>query len=224
MSHLSFSSASTIQRKKSLMCFCHMCAHQKSWKEFRRKVGHHVQCVISVSVFHYHASTLIKYITFFTGSMWNHPEAARSAATPSFRGPMGVSPLSDGERCDSWRSDDKPCVFVCVDCKGSWWFPFSLAVYTSDVVLAIQRSRMLICLLSAEYLSNNNAIFVLESGVQVRSGSGKCSQFINTVVFPIHPIWHELGLSSFTTRGLSQYLKNILKYKHNIIIWVSLTS
>ncbi|KAE8297469.1 Interleukin-18 receptor accessory protein [Larimichthys crocea] len=39
-------------------------------------------------------------------------------------------------------------------------------VYTSDVVLAIQRSRMLICLLSAEYLSNNNAIFVLESGVQ----------------------------------------------------------
>ncbi|XP_070823602.1 interleukin-18 receptor accessory protein-like [Chaetodon trifascialis] len=38
--------------------------------------------------------------------------------------------------------------------------------YTNDVVLAIQRSRMLICLLSANYLSNNNAVFVLESGVQ----------------------------------------------------------
>ncbi|XP_031702806.1 interleukin-18 receptor accessory protein-like isoform X1 [Anarrhichthys ocellatus] len=39
--------------------------------------------------------------------------------------------------------------------------------YTNDVVLAIQRSRMLICLLSADYLSNSNAVFVLESGVQV---------------------------------------------------------
>ncbi|XP_075934116.1 interleukin-18 receptor accessory protein-like [Anarhichas minor] len=38
--------------------------------------------------------------------------------------------------------------------------------YTNDVVVAIQRSRMLICLLSADYLSNSNAVFVLESGVQ----------------------------------------------------------
>ncbi|XP_035538283.1 interleukin-18 receptor accessory protein-like isoform X2 [Morone saxatilis] len=38
--------------------------------------------------------------------------------------------------------------------------------YTNDVVLAIHRSQMLICLLSADYLSNNNAVFVLESGVQ----------------------------------------------------------
>ncbi|XP_054473603.1 interleukin-18 receptor accessory protein-like isoform X2 [Anoplopoma fimbria] len=38
--------------------------------------------------------------------------------------------------------------------------------YTSDVVLAIQRSQMLICLLSADYLSDSNAVFVLESGVQ----------------------------------------------------------
>ncbi|XP_074523264.1 interleukin-18 receptor accessory protein-like [Halichoeres trimaculatus] len=38
--------------------------------------------------------------------------------------------------------------------------------YTNDVVLAIQRSRMLICLLSADYLSNSSAVFVLESGVQ----------------------------------------------------------
>ncbi|XP_029354118.1 interleukin-18 receptor accessory protein-like isoform X1 [Echeneis naucrates] len=39
-------------------------------------------------------------------------------------------------------------------------------VYTNDVILAIQRSKMLICLLSAEYLSNSNACFVLEAGVQ----------------------------------------------------------
>ncbi|XP_022623940.1 interleukin-18 receptor accessory protein-like isoform X2 [Seriola dumerili] len=38
--------------------------------------------------------------------------------------------------------------------------------YTNDVVLAIQRSQMLICLLSADYLCNSNAVFVLESGVQ----------------------------------------------------------
>ncbi|XP_053176249.1 interleukin-18 receptor accessory protein-like [Scomber japonicus] len=38
--------------------------------------------------------------------------------------------------------------------------------YTNDVVHAIQRSKMLICLLSDDYLSNNDALFVLESGVQ----------------------------------------------------------
>ncbi|XP_020493528.3 interleukin-18 receptor accessory protein-like [Labrus bergylta] len=38
--------------------------------------------------------------------------------------------------------------------------------YTNDVVFAIQRSRMLICFVSADYLSNSNAVFVLESGVQ----------------------------------------------------------
>ncbi|XP_036950893.1 interleukin-18 receptor accessory protein-like [Acanthopagrus latus] len=38
--------------------------------------------------------------------------------------------------------------------------------YTNDVVLAVQRSQMLICLLSADYLSNSNAVFELESGVQ----------------------------------------------------------
>ncbi|XP_039979688.1 interleukin-18 receptor accessory protein-like isoform X2 [Xiphias gladius] len=38
--------------------------------------------------------------------------------------------------------------------------------YTNDVILAIQRSQMLICLLSADYLCNSNAVFVLESGVQ----------------------------------------------------------
>ncbi|XP_047436785.1 interleukin-18 receptor accessory protein-like isoform X2 [Mugil cephalus] len=38
--------------------------------------------------------------------------------------------------------------------------------YTNDVVLALKRSRMLICVLSADYLSNSDAVFVLESGIQ----------------------------------------------------------
>ncbi|KAM7424382.1 hypothetical protein PAMA_000635 [Pampus argenteus] len=38
--------------------------------------------------------------------------------------------------------------------------------YTNDVVLAIQRSKMLICLLSDDFLSNSNAAFILESGIQ----------------------------------------------------------
>ncbi|XP_008402693.1 interleukin-18 receptor accessory protein [Poecilia reticulata] len=38
--------------------------------------------------------------------------------------------------------------------------------YTNDVVLTINRSRMLICVLSAEYFASSNAVFVLESGVK----------------------------------------------------------
>ncbi|XP_047219748.1 interleukin-18 receptor accessory protein-like isoform X1 [Girardinichthys multiradiatus] len=38
--------------------------------------------------------------------------------------------------------------------------------YTNDVVLTINSSRMLICVLSAEYFANSNAVFVLESGVK----------------------------------------------------------
>ncbi|XP_062234392.1 interleukin-18 receptor accessory protein-like [Platichthys flesus] len=38
--------------------------------------------------------------------------------------------------------------------------------YTNDVTLAIQRSHMLICLLSADYLCDSNGVFELESGVQ----------------------------------------------------------
>lgn len=58
--------------------------------------------------------------------------------------------------------------FVCDDHK----YPrmschFIVLAYTNDIVLAIQRSQMIICLLSADYLSDSNAVFVLESGVQV---------------------------------------------------------
>lgn len=35
------------------------------------------------------------------------------------------------------------------------------------MVLALQRSRMLVCLLSSDYLCDSNAVFVLEMGIQV---------------------------------------------------------
>ncbi|XP_024857891.2 interleukin-18 receptor accessory protein isoform X2 [Kryptolebias marmoratus] len=38
--------------------------------------------------------------------------------------------------------------------------------FTNDVVLALKRSRMLLCVLSADYLADANAVFVLETGVK----------------------------------------------------------
>lgn len=47
------------------------------------------------------------------------------------------------------------------------FYSFCVAAYTNDVVLALKRSQMLICVLSADYLTDRNAVFVLESGVKV---------------------------------------------------------
>lgn len=44
---------------------------------------------------------------------------------------------------------------------------FFSTAYTNDVVLAIKKSQMLICVLSDDYFTNSNAVFELESGVQV---------------------------------------------------------
>ncbi|XP_055010569.1 interleukin-18 receptor accessory protein-like isoform X2 [Boleophthalmus pectinirostris] len=58
--------------------------------------------------------------------------------------------------------------------------------YTKDVMNAIQKSQMLICLLSAEYFSDNNAVFVLESGVQaLLQNSGFKLQLIWTKKAPV---------------------------------------
>lgn len=62
---------------------------------------------------------------------------------------------------------DHPCAFTQFDTDCSHF----LSAYTNDVVLAIQKSRMLICVLSAEYLSNTDAVFILESGLQVGTKS-----------------------------------------------------
>ncbi|KAM4593850.1 interleukin-18 receptor accessory protein-like isoform 2-T2 [Odontesthes bonariensis] len=61
--------------------------------------------------------------------------------------------------------------------------------YTNDVALAIKRSRMLLCVLSADYLANSDAVFVLESGVQ-----GVCCLYskwkalhLRMLLFPVLP-------------------------------------
>lgn len=61
--------------------------------------------------------------------------------------------------------------------------------YTNDVADAIQRSQMLICLLSTEYLLDNKAMFVLESGVQAfLQNSGTKLQLIWTNTGPVSPV------------------------------------
>ncbi|KAK7898338.1 hypothetical protein WMY93_019191 [Mugilogobius chulae] len=72
-------------------------------------------------------------------------------------------------------------------------------VYTKDVVNAIHRSHVLICLLSAEYLSDNNAVFVLESGVQsLLQNSGIKLQLIWTNRAPVSSCsWTRHFLLSF---------------------------
>ncbi|XP_029317890.1 LOW QUALITY PROTEIN: interleukin-18 receptor accessory protein-like [Cottoperca gobio] len=61
--------------------------------------------------------------------------------------------------------------------------------YTDDVVVSIQRSQMLICLLSADYLSNSNAVFVLESGVQA---------LLQTSTLKLQLIWTSRASASLT--------------------------
>ncbi|XP_016888205.1 interleukin-18 receptor accessory protein-like [Cynoglossus semilaevis] len=58
--------------------------------------------------------------------------------------------------------------------EGEWGYRLCLperdiipgGAYTKDIVLALQKSQMLICLLSAHYFCSSNAVFVLESGIQ----------------------------------------------------------
>lgn len=104
--------------------------------------------------------------------VWPLSDTTRGAAAPGAGGAVGVSPLPAGEGPASRR--------------GSEWHPMCLqeatvwkkkkkkadchlfiSAYTSDVVLAIQRTQMLVCVLSDDYFADSNAVFVLESGVQV---------------------------------------------------------
>lgn len=70
-------------------------------------------------------------------------------------------------------------------------FPFRISAYTSDVVLAIQKSQMLICMLSSDYLSNTDAVFVLESGLQVGAWFLRSYWFIKRLLH----VWLETGLT-----------------------------
>lgn len=78
---------------------------------------------------------------------------------------------------------------------------FSLTAYTKDIVLALQKSQMLICLLSAHYFCSSNAVFVLESGIQVSSSFGP------TVRPHAHLHWPAVWLKmKFLVLGLAKKL------------------
>lgn len=183
---LSFSSTTTNQIRKSLMCFCHTCgALHRRWREIRwshpswlmRKVGQHVQCMKLVHGCVSQVTTLVQCINSYSS---RQPYSAYTVKRVE-------PPMNHLRHCypKCWSSSGG-IASVCLrgtwfleEVRGSglclcvltgsctWWFPCCVAAYANDIVLAIQRSQMLICLLSADYLSNSSAVFVLESGVKV---------------------------------------------------------
>ncbi|XP_068586430.1 interleukin-18 receptor accessory protein-like isoform X2 [Cebidichthys violaceus] len=122
-----------------------------------------------------------KEFDVFLSYVWSPPSAEVEGVSTlsSQRGPdtdeeaclSSIDPLNTEEG----KSTQRPLAVVLPEVlEDRWGYRLCLlerdvvpgGAYTNDVVLAIQRSRMLICLLSADYLSNSNAVFVLESGVQ----------------------------------------------------------
>ncbi|XP_037614090.1 interleukin-18 receptor accessory protein-like isoform X3 [Sebastes umbrosus] len=111
-----------------------------------------------------------------------------SSQSAELEGVLTLSPQrgpdSDEEAClssmdppntEEGKSTQRPLEVLLPRVLEDWWgYRLCLlerdvppgGAYTNDVVLAIKRSQMLICLLSADYLSNNNAVFELESGIQ----------------------------------------------------------
>lgn len=134
----------TTQMRKTLMCFCLMCGvlHQQRRREvwpfpphrnltriWKVRVG---QCVTISSGFNFQFKKSSSSVTLTTtpicsmsirpgvSKLWvgeRQPEATRGSATPSVRGPVGLSPLSDGEGHASWRRSEDQLV-LCVVGKG----------------------------------------------------------------------------------------------------------
>ncbi|XP_034416859.1 interleukin-18 receptor accessory protein-like isoform X2 [Cyclopterus lumpus] len=123
-----------------------------------------------------------KEFDVFLSYVWSPPPSAGVEGVSSLSSPRG--PDTDEEAClsrmdllntEEGGSTQRPLEVVLPQVlEDRWGYRLCLlerdvvpgGAYTNDVVLAIQRSRMLICLLSADYLSNSNAVFVLESGIQ----------------------------------------------------------
>ncbi|KAM9861162.1 interleukin-18 receptor accessory protein-like [Aulostomus maculatus] len=117
----------------------------------------------------------------FLSYVWSSPTAeVNGGLTPSC--PPG--PNSNLEAClssvellssEEGRKNQRPLeVLLLQVLEDLWGYRLCLqdrdmlpgGAYTNDVVKAIQRSQMLICLLSADYLSDSRAVFTLESGIQ----------------------------------------------------------
>ncbi|XP_073319901.1 interleukin-18 receptor accessory protein-like [Pagrus major] len=122
-----------------------------------------------------------KEFDVFLSYVWSPTSAdVEGLLTPSFSSrpenyAEACSSSMDPLNCEEGKATQRPLeVLLPRVLEDRWGYRLCLlerdmlpgGAYTNDVVLAVQRSRMLICLLSADYLSNSNAVFELESGVQ----------------------------------------------------------
>ncbi|XP_018539223.1 interleukin-18 receptor accessory protein isoform X2 [Lates calcarifer] len=122
-----------------------------------------------------------KEFDVFLSYVWSPPsaEGERGWTFSSGSGPNtdeeGCPPSMDPLNSEEGKATQKPLqVLLPQVLEEQWGYRLCLlerdvlpgGAYTNDVVLTIQRSKMLICLLSADYLCNSDAVFVLESGVQ----------------------------------------------------------
>ncbi|XP_057694753.1 interleukin-18 receptor accessory protein-like isoform X1 [Corythoichthys intestinalis] len=106
-----------------------------------------------------------KEFDVFLSYVWTRPQLSLSGQGPS-------QELSDYSSISDLRP---PEVMIPMVLEDLWGYRLCLLerdmlpgeAYTNDVVRAIRRSQILICVVSAEYLANSNAVFVLESGIKV---------------------------------------------------------
>ncbi|KAM4743687.1 interleukin-18 receptor accessory protein-like [Anableps anableps] len=114
-----------------------------------------------------------KEFDVFVSYVWTAPSPeAVNGLTLSSR------PYSDAEGCISnmeMQSSEEPIEKLLPQVlEDQWGYRVCLlerdilpgGAYTNDVVFTINRSQMLICILSAEYFASSNAVFVLESGIK----------------------------------------------------------
>ncbi|XP_030614957.1 interleukin-18 receptor accessory protein-like [Archocentrus centrarchus] len=117
-----------------------------------------------------------KEFDVFLSYVWSPPSAeVTESVTTSSRSPPNDE---EGSPCITGLLDEQNTrpleVLLPQVLEDQWGYRLCLlerdvlpgGAYTNDVVLAIKKSRMLICVLSDNYLTNSNAVFVLESGVQ----------------------------------------------------------
>ncbi|XP_061670643.1 interleukin-18 receptor accessory protein-like [Syngnathoides biaculeatus] len=116
-----------------------------------------------------------KEFDVFLSYVWTPPcEGAyltRSSGSGDY--PSSLEPFKSEGAIGDWTPP--PEVLLPTVLEARWGYRLCLlerdtlpgGAYTNDVVGGIRRSQILICILSAEYLSNSNAVFVLESGIRV---------------------------------------------------------
>ncbi|XP_054626636.1 uncharacterized protein LOC129178421 isoform X6 [Dunckerocampus dactyliophorus] len=113
----------------------------------------------------------------FLSYVWTTPCAEASATLSSLSGPHLKDYLSALDLSFEGESGNQtpPEVLIYKVLEDLWGYRLCLlerdmlpgGAFTNDVVHALRRSQILICVISDDYLSNSDAVFVLESGIQV---------------------------------------------------------